>query len=100
MYVWTEIVVTCDRLYHASITQIPFLRQAVSKAAPFFSIFSRIFLVYLLLKATVQDSAEIIREAHPVSSLSAPLSVFPFYLLPSSFVHQLDWVFEKQVAKG
>lgn len=57
-------------------------------------------LVYLLLKATVQASAEIIREAHSVSSLSALLSAFLFYLLFSSFVHRVDWVVEKQVDKG
>lgn len=76
------------------------LSQPLSKAAPpVLFIFSGIVLVYLLLKATVQGSAEIIREAHSVSSLSAPLSPSLFYLLLSSFVHRLDWVVEKQVDK-
>lgn len=86
--------------YRAPIMQVPFLSHPESKAALFLSFFSSIVLVYLQLKATVQDSAEIIREAHSVSSLSAHLSVFRFYLLLSSFVHRLDWVAEKQVDKG
>ncbi len=87
-------------LHLATIMQVPSLSHPVSKAALCLSIFSSIVLVYLQLKATVQDSAEIIRGAHSVSSLSAPLSVFRFYLLLSSFVHRLDWVVEKQVDKG
>lgn len=77
----------------------PSLLLPISKAALLF-IFSGIVLVYLRLKATVQGSAEIIREPHSVSSVSAPLSVSFFYLLLSSFVHRLDWVVERQVDKG
>lgn len=71
-------------LYHASPVQVPSLSHPVSKAALFLSIFTRIVLVYLLLKATVQGSAEIIREAHSVSSLSDPLSVV-WLLSPALF---------------
>lgn len=53
-------------LYQASIMQVPSLSHPVSKAAHFLSIFSSIVLVYLLLEAIVQGSAEIIREAHSV----------------------------------
>lgn len=71
-------------LYHASPMQVPSLSHPVSKAALFLSIFTRIVLVYLLLKATVQGSAEIIREARSVSSLSDPLSVV-WLLSPALF---------------
>lgn len=62
-------------LCHAPIMQVPSPSQPLSKAALFLFlfIFSSIVLVYLLLKATVQGSTEIIREAHSVSSLSASI---------------------------
>ena len=85
-------------LWSSSRMRVPPLLAIHYQTQPFSSLsYRRIVLVHLLLKAPVQGSAEIIRDAHSVSSLSAPLSVFLFYLPLPSIVQRLDWVVEKQV---